>query len=796
MGKPNYDFEDDTEFIKTALECEEVENEDSCTSFLDEELIFLSSMGHDHNDIRHHALPTQETQNNIEYTASSEIQKDIYKAVSNDCYRPDVEIGSTSSTAIIEISEHSDSFDSIIEKTRILRNSLSYSDCLCSPAKDFTGKKDVLCRVGMQREEVSGESVMVIESESESIVIMGSDSKESSYCEVLENIENYPIKKTKYSVVERFVSDENNEKEGCWEPSENNDTGFKIQEICGFAEDDSQNGGHLEVLATCPPKNPQEFYLQSVFKLQQFRGNQADIIESSLQKKDVFVLMPTGGGKSICFQLPAIMADGLTVVVSPLLSLIYDQISNLLKKNILAATLNSNCTQGERNTIMTALEKGRLKMVYVTPELLSKSNRFLSLLSLLNRQKRLIRFVVDEAHCVSQWGHDFRPDYKELGNLKNSFPNVPIIALTATATKQVELDVINNLNIQGCSIFRQSFNRANLKYRVVPKNKDSIIDIVSFIQTYYSESPGIIYCTSKKACEEMSDKLNVLFEQNECNVRTTFYHAGLSKRERTGVQEMWNDGTVNVIVATIAFGMGIDKANVRFVIHYSLPKSLEGYYQETGRAGRDGKESVCVLYYSYGDCKILEFMISKNYSATSEQKQRQREDLKYVIQYCENKSDCRRMQVLRHFGESFDPKECKKTCDNCQKGLVIKKDFTREAKQIISLIRSCGRISFLQAVDAYRGSQSKRCLEFSECCNFGVGKSLDKSTVERIIQTLVAGGNLENRAVAIGHSKFVHSYLVYCKSIVGKIELIEDNEGNLRKDISKVKEIKRSRRKY
>ena len=276
--------------------------------------------------------------------------------------------------------------------------------------------------------------------------------------------------------------------------------------------------------------------------------------------------------------------------------------------------------------------------------------------------------MIDEAHCVSQWGHDFRPDYKELGQLKEKFPNIPMIALTATATKKVEIDVINNLNIQNCRVFRQSFNRPNLKYYVINKSRKTVIDIVTLVNTYYPNSPGIIYCTSKKECEEISDKLNE-------HLKTTFYHAGLSKREKNKVQESWNEGSVKIIVATLAFGMGIDKRDVRFVIHYSLPKSLEGYYQETGRAGRDGKESVCIMYYHYGDTKILEFLISKNASTTREQKERQRDEMKYVVQYCENRSDCRRRLVLLHFGENFDLKESNRTCDNCEKNLTNKERF-------------------------------------------------------------------------------------------------------------------------
>ena len=521
------------------------------------------------------------------------------------------------------------------------------------------------------------------------------------------------------------------------------------------------------------PLTKQSFFLKEVFGLQKFRGNQEEIIKACLNNDDVFVLMPTGGGKSICFQLPALMQDGITVVVSPLLSLIQDQISNLLNKNIPAVALNSNCTVAEKNLIMNALNTlHSVKLVYVTPELLNKSGQFLSLLNNLYHRNRLARFVIDEAHCVSQWGHDFRPDYKELGILKKEFPRVPIIALTATATKKVELDVVSSLSIQNCKIFRQSFNRTNLKYYVIKKSKKTISDIVSFVHTYYPNSPGIIYCTSKKACEEMSERLNEYLQ-------TTFYHAGLSKRERNNVQEMWNDGRVKIIVATIAFGMGIDKSDVRFVIHYTLPKSLEGYYKETGRAGRDGLESVCIMYYNYGDTKTIEFLIANNHTTTLDQKNRQREELKYVVQYCENRTDCRRQLVLSHFGERFDPSDCHKTCDNCERSLTVTKDYTKQAKEILQMIQNVSKISLIQAAEAYRGSNSKRIQEYSDAPFYGNGKNFKRVEIERILQYLLVHGNVENKVTMARGSKFAHSYLVYKKKLEGTVVLAQEEDDNV-----------------
>ncbi|MCB0473200.1 MAG: ATP-dependent DNA helicase RecQ [Flavobacteriaceae bacterium] len=381
--------------------------------------------------------------------------------------------------------------------------------------------------------------------------------------------------------------------------------------------------------------------LKKYFGFEQFKGLQLEVIKSVVGNNDTFVIMPTGGGKSLCYQLPALVKEGTAIVVSPLIALMKNQVDALRGISVdegIAHVLNSSLTKTEVNRVMKDIEDGITKLLYVAPESLTKEEY----IEFLKNQK--ISFVaIDEAHCISEWGHDFRPEYRNLRSIIKKIDDVPIIGLTATATPKVQEDILKNLGIPNARTFKASFNRPNLFYEVRPKTKDVDKDIIRFIKQYTGKS-GIVYCLSRKRVEEMAQMLQVN------GIKAVPYHAGLDAKTRSKHQDMFLMEDVDVVVATIAFGMGIDKPDVRFVIHYDIPKSLESYYQETGRAGRDGGEGYCLAFYAYKDIEKLEKFLSGKPVAEQEIG---RTLLQEVVSYAET-SMSRRKFLLHYFGEEFD----------------------------------------------------------------------------------------------------------------------------------------------
>ena len=475
--------------------------------------------------------------------------------------------------------------------------------------------------------------------------------------------------------------------------------------------------------------------LKQYFGFTSFRPLQEEIIRDSLAGKDTFALLPTGGGKSLCFQLPALARDGLTVVVSPLIALMKDQVDALQASGIAATFLNSSLTQDESRKRLRGLHNGEFKLLYVAPERLMLSG-FLSDLQKWNVQL----IAIDEAHCISEWGHDFRPEYRQISQLRKYFPNVPFMALTATATGRVREDIVNHLQLREPKCYVASFNRPNLTYRVIAKNKP-FDQLFEFLRARPKES-GIVYCLSRKGAENVADRLN------ENGIKAKPYHAGLTPTERSSHQELFLRDDVRVVCATIAFGMGINKPNVRFVIHYDLPKNIEGYYQETGRAGRDGLPGECILIFSPGDAVKQTMFIDDKPNA--QEQQIAREQLQQMVHYAES-ANCRRTELLAYFGEEFSADGCG-ACDNCLSPRATF-DGTLAAQKFLSCVfrireKNGFGVGLNHVVEVLTGADTEKIRKWdhAQLSTFGIGKEHSRPEWAAIGRELIRLGYLRQTA--------------------------------------------------
>ena len=468
--------------------------------------------------------------------------------------------------------------------------------------------------------------------------------------------------------------------------------------------------------------------LKKHFGFDTFKGNQKEIIENVLAGNDTFVLMPTGGGKSLCYQLPSLMMEGTAIVISPLIALMKNQVDamrNFSEENGVAHFINSSLNRAAIDQVKEDILSGRTKLLYVAPESLTKEENVEFL-----RQVKISFYAVDEAHCISEWGHDFRPEYRRIRPIVNEIGKRPLIALTATATPKVQHDIQKNLGMIDATVFKSSFNRPNLYYEVRPKGANIDREIIKFIKSQEGKS-GIIYCLSRKKVEEFADILKAN------GIKALPYHAGMDSQVRSANQDAFLMEQVDVIVATIAFGMGIDKPDVRYVIHYDIPKSLEGYYQETGRAGRDGGEGRCLAFYSYKDLQKLEkFMQGKPVAEQEIGKQLLQETAAYA-----ETSVCRRKVLLHYFGEEYLEDNCG-SCDNClnPKKKVEAKELLSAVLEVVSTLKEKFKADYI--VDVLLGNETTEILSFkhNELEVFATGQDEDEKTWNAVIrQAQIAG---------------------------------------------------------
>ena len=512
--------------------------------------------------------------------------------------------------------------------------------------------------------------------------------------------------------------------------------------------------------------------LKKYFGFDKFKGDQEHIIRNVLEGKNTFVLMPTGGGKSLCYQLPSLLMEGTAIVISPLIALMKNQvdvISNLSEHEGTAHYLNSSLNKAAIDQVKADILAGHTKLLYVAPESLTKEDNVEFLKSV-----KISFYAVDEAHCISEWGHDFRPEYRRIRPIVNEIGEAPIIALTATATDKVRSDIKKNLGIVDATEFKSSFNRPNLYYEVRPKTKEVDKDIIKFIKQHPGKS-GIIYCLSRKKVEELA----AILRAND--IKAAAYHAGLDSATRTQTQDAFLMEDIDVIVATIAFGMGIDKPDVRFVIHYDIPKSLEGYYQETGRAGRDGGEGICLAFYSSKDLDKLEkFMEGKPVA----EQDIGRQLLVETAAYAET-SVCRRKMLLHYFGETYDKDNCG-NCDNClhPKTKIEAKDQLVTVLNVIQLIKENFRSDYV--IDFIIGKETEEILahKHHELDEFGIGEDEDEKIWNPVIRQALIAGYLKKEVENYGLLKITAAGKKFLKSpksfmIVKDAEFTDDYESTL-----------------
>jgi ATP-dependent DNA helicase RecQ len=476
--------------------------------------------------------------------------------------------------------------------------------------------------------------------------------------------------------------------------------------------------------------------LKKAFGYDSFRPLQEEIITDALEGRDVFALLPTGGGKSLCFQLPALLREGLTIVVSPLIALMKDQVDALVASGIAATFLNSTLESANARSRFRGLHQGEFRLLYVAPERLMLPG-FLETL----KGWDVTQIAIDEAHCVSEWGHDFRPEYRQLAQLRGHFPNTPVMALTATATDRVRTDIIEHLGLREPRCYVASFNRPNLSYRVLPKAKP-YEQTLQFVRSRGEES-GIIYCSSRKATESLAERLR------EDGLLARPYHAGLDAEVRAENQELFLRDEVRIICATIAFGMGINKPNVRFVIHYDLPKNIEGYYQETGRAGRDGLPADCLLLYSAGDAAKQTAFIDEK--PDPQEQQIARDQLRQIVHYAEI-SSCRRSALLAYFSEEFPDANCG-SCDNC---LAPRDTFdgTVAAQKLLSCVYRVRQatqrfgVGLNHIIEVLAGARTEKLLKWGHdrLSTYGIGKEHSRTEWQAIGRELIRLGYLRQTA--------------------------------------------------